>query len=69
MAAITQPRAQFPFTGQRYGAFNKIVAFPDFMHGTLSVRQYLSGDIDARSYLSGKLNTGPHLNGDVRTNP
>lgn len=64
MAAITQPRFGFPYTGRRYGSFagktpSDTGNVPDFMHGTINLRPYVLGAISVQ----------PHLNGSIRTNP
>jgi|GEM_PF-1800734 len=71
MPAITQPRAQFPFTGRRYGSFSGkgVIGTPDFMHGTIDIRPHLFGTMSVQTHLSGKLSVLPHLHGDIRTNP
>jgi len=69
MAAITQPRAGWPYTGRRYGSFGgKVGNIPDFMLGTMRVYPHVSGTINVFPHVSGKVSVGPYLYGDIRVN-
>lgn len=59
MAAITQPRAGVPYTGRRYGSFDRSRPIaPDFMRGTLRIV----------AYVDGKINIAPSLRGEIGIN-
>lgn len=58
MAAVTQPRATFPFTGMRY-AFVRGNNTPDFMHGTLRIVPHIVGKIAVEPAVRGKVEVNP----------
>lgn len=74
MAAITQMRGSFPFTGRRYGSFaNKVSPIdpelPNFMRGSLRVVPHVGGDIRVVSAFFGEITVNNTLGGKIETNP
>lgn len=69
MAAKTQPRATFPFTGQRYLRFRNSASAPDFMHGTLNAYLIVAGSIRVLPHVAGDVAVGTHVRGKVQVNP
>lgn len=69
MTAKTQLRANSPFTGRRYGTFDKRVKPPDFLHGAISIRPYCSGEITIGVHVSGDVWSNSVLAGRIEVNP
>jgi hypothetical protein len=69
MAAITQPKASSPFTGQRYGSFTGHIPAIDYLHGPLTIEPYVSGEVRVSAPLEGAVHGVPHLSGKIEVNP
>jgi hypothetical protein len=68
MVAITHPRALFPYTGRRYGSFDK-AGVRNFMRGSLNIFPHVVGSVRTAAHLSGDIGVESTLVGKIETNP